>query len=274
MYSINGIPLDNTTYGWSLLRRSQMLTPAMKSLVTIDVPGRNGVIPGIRATSGAPMTTMVVRTPGTSLEVLYSVFQKDRGVGTLVVTADTSRYAVFELVSIEPEGINGADELINVTITIRLPYACWRASDISTQVMTPASPVHTDQTIFTGLSAEIEDPSFFLAGNFGNFEVRDNATGSWVKSAMTWPHVSGTGLLYVPSLSRAYRANVATPWTPGTGMSQYIDVSGNGGLRLSPTWFSDPTVRAASVTLTTTNQSGVSLTFRARNAYSIRKDDL
>ena len=270
MYEINGVPLDNDPMGWRLLRRSQALTTVGRSLSNVVIPGRSGVLPGVPSFGTAPMTTLVIKTPLENLEALYSLFLRDSGQGTFSVEGDTSRVAVFEVSSIDPQGVGAGDEYVNVTVLIRFPSADWRGTDLVVEgPITPASGVH-DLEIMAGISSPIVDGGVFIGGNFGNFSLRDEASGSWLKTVTTWPHVADTGLLYVGSTGQAFRATTAAPWTPTTDMSQYVTVSGGGGFRVTPTWDTDPSDRIAKLKLTTTNQSGVTFSFRALNAYAIR----
>lgn len=274
MYSVNGIPLDNETLGWSLLRRTQILTGVTKSLASVTVPGRHGVLQGVPAFKGTPTATLVIRTTGQGLEALYATFEVNGGRGLLTVTEDTTRAAVFELASISAEGLTAEDQLINVSVTIRFPTADWRDTGLTTtSAVTPSDPVE-EFTVFAGIGSDIIDSDIFIGGNFGNFELRDTGSSSWLKTVATWPHTSGTGLLYKSSTGHAYRATTSDPWTPTTDMSNYVDVSGGGGFRISPTWTTDPSDRIATLELTTTNQSGVTYRVRGYNAYALRNGDI
>lgn len=270
MYSVNTVPLDNEQFGWHLLRRTQLLTGINKALVSVDVPGRHGVLRGIPAYKGAPSATLVIRTPGETLEDLYALFEKNGGSGFLSLTEDDSRVAVFELASIDAQGINAEDELVNVSVTVRFPTADWRATTLTdTGALSLSSPV-TTHSVFPGISADITDAGIFLGGPFGNFELRDAGSGSWIKTASTPPIDAGYGLLYVGATGQAYLATQAAPWTPLADMSQYLTVSGGGGFRIAPTWDVDPSDRIAKLVLTVTNTSGVVFRARAFNAYALR----
>lgn len=274
MYSINGFPLDNPSFGWKLLRRSQILTGVTKKLHTVTIPGRNGTLKGIAAYKGEVFGTFVIRTVDTGLEPLYALFEKDGGMGVLMQTDDSSRYTIFELSSIDAEGINGSDKLINVTITVRFPTADWRATDPTiTAPVTPSSPVSTFE-ILPDIGSDITDMDIFIGGGFGNMELLDTGSGSWIKTTSTWPFVSDTGLLYVGATGQAFRATTAAPWTPTADMSQYVATSGGGGFRISPTWTTSPSDRIAQVELTTTSQSGVTFRVRAYNAFALRNGDI
>lgn len=274
MYTVNEVDLDNTTFEWHLLRRTQILTPVNKTTTSVTVPGRHGVIPGIPAFKGVPSSTLVVRTPGWSLEHLYAVFEKNGGRGVLRLTDNDDRSAEFELQSIEPQGINAEDELVNVAITIRFPTADWRGTEeiitSSTSVTTPVQQFG----LFSEISSDIADASIFIGGNFGNMELVDEGSGSWLKTILTWPHVASTGLLYVGATGQAFRATTASPWTPTADMSQYVDVSGGGGFRITPRWTSDPSDRIAHLDLTTTSQSGVTFRVRGYNSFALRNGEV
>lgn len=274
MYSVNNVPLDNEDFGWSLLRRTQILTGVTKNLSSVAVPGRHGALPGVPAFKGVPSSTLIIRTPGVNLEALYALFEYNGGMGILQVEDDPTRAAVFELASIDSQGINAADELVNVSVTIRFPTADWRdtAATITAAASMPA-PITTFD-VLAGIGADITDADIFIGGNFGNFELKDVGSGSWLKSIATWPNVSSTGLLYVGATGQAFRATTAAPWTPTADMSSYVDVSGGGGFRIAPTWSTDPSARIAKLELTTTNQSGVTFRIRAKNAYSLRNGEV
>lgn len=274
MYSINGVPLDNDTYGWRLLRRSQPLTSTGRNLSSVTIPGRHGVLSGVPSFKTAPITTLVMNIPGDTLEILYSVLEKNGGKGRLELTDDPSRSTQIELSSIDPEGINARDELLTVTFTLRHPTADWReTARTTTDALTPPTPVSTF-TLLPDISSDITDADIFIGGNFGNFELRDNGSGAWLKTIKTVPFVAGTGLLYVGSTGQAFRATTAAPWTPTADLSDYIDVSGGGGFRISPTWETSPSDRLASLQLTTTNQSGVTFRLRAFNAFALRNGEI
>lgn len=272
-YSVNGVALDNPAFGWSLLRRTQILTPISKRLASVVVPGRHGVIAGVPAFKNPPTATMVIRTPGEALEALYTLFEKNGGQGLLTLTDDSTRAAVFELSSIDPQGINHEDELVNVSVTLRFPTSDWRSTAYTTTSSMSVSSSVQEFDLFAGISADISDADIFVGGDFGNFEIEDSGSGSWIHTIKTWPHVSGTGLLYVGATGQAFRATTASPWVPTAEMSDYVDVSG-GGFRLTPTWDSDPSDTISTLELTTTSQSGVTFRVRGYNAFALRNGEV
>lgn len=274
MYTVNGVELDNETYGWSLLRASQMLTGVTKNLNSTTVPWRNGVIPKIPASRGGVTTVIVVKTSGTNLDRLYRLFSINGGVGTLELTADNTRYALFELASIDSAGRTAEDESVVVTITVRIPTADWRS--VAETVVAPATVADSPHafTLLPGISAEVFDADIFVGGNFGTFQLVDSSTGSWLATRVAWPYVSGTGLLYQGATGRAFRSLVSDPWTPGADMSGYIDVSGGGGFRITPDDTAGIDSPHASLSLTTGSRTSLTFGFRAYNAFLLRNGDL
>lgn len=275
MYSVNGTPLDNDALGWYLLRRTQLITQVTKRLTNVEVPGRHGVLSGIAAFRGAPTSTLVVRSPGENVEALYSLFTQNNGVGYLSLTDDSTREALFELASIDAQGITAMDELVNVTITIRFPTADWRAANETTVAPSAVTGAVTYYEVLDGISADISDGSFVVLGNFGNFELVDEGSGSWLKTIGTWPFSAGTGLLYVGATGQGFTVSSGAPWTPVSDASQYLDVSGGGGFRMTPYLRAgDPTDRTARLKLTVTSTGGVSFGVRAKNAYAMRNGEV
>lgn len=272
MYTINSIPLDNETYGWSLLRRTQIISGYSKRLQNVEIPGRAGVLPGVPATRGAVSSTLVIRTPGMHVETLYSLFEQNGGVGYLELDDDPTRRATFELGSIESTGITAKDELVNVSVTIRIPTADWR--DLTQTSVGPTSVTAPVQTfnLMTGISADIRDMDIVIGGAFGNFELKDLGSGSWLKTVKTWAFAGTNGLLYIGATGQAFRVANSAPWTPLEDVTDMIDVSGGGGFRMTPRTVSgNPSNRRAELQLTTTAQSGVTFRMRGYNAYIMRK---
>lgn len=275
MYSINDIPLDNPLYGWSMLRASQVLSSVTKGLSSVTIPGRPGVLPGIPSYRGAPVATIVVRTPDTGLEALYRLFGQNGGIGYMNVTADATRRTLFELTSISSDGITAGDELINSTISLRFPTSDWRDTDLTT--ITPSGVIDAiaNFSVLDGISAEIADADIFIGGDFGNFELDDAGSGSWLKTILSWPYVSGTGLLFKGATGQAFRAETTAPWVPTDDMTEYIDVSGGGGFKITPdSSGGDPSVGIASLKLITANQTLLTFGWRAQNAYVLRNGDI
>lgn len=275
MYTVNSLPLDNPTFGWRLMRRTQLITQITKKLTSIDIPSKPGVLSGVPAFRGPSTSVIVVRCAGAVVEPLYTLFTQNGGVGYIQLTDDPSRRALFELASIDSQGLTAFDDLVDVTITIRLPRAQWEDTALTT--VGPVSVTTAVQTVegFQGMTSEISAPDVFIDGDFANFTLTDFGSSSWLKTVKTFPNVAGTGLLYVGSTGQAFRANTTSPWDPTADMTDYIDVSGGGGFRLAPTLENaDPTATLVSLDLVTTAQSGVTIRVRGYKAYHMRNGSI
>jgi hypothetical protein len=216
-----------------------------------------------------------MRSTGDAIDALYALFYQNGGVGYLSLMDDPDRHALFELTSMDVQGIDAMDELNTVTIGLRFPTADWRSVDELIYTPTAVTDAIATFELYDGIGAEITDADIFVGGNFGNFELTDEGTGSWLKTIVTWPYVAGTGMLYVAGSGRAFRANVSAPWTPLSEMTSYVDQSGGGGFRISPAPVGlDPFTRHASLELVTSSQASLTFGLRARNAYLVRNGDL
>jgi hypothetical protein len=240
-----------------------------KSLTNISVPGRPGVIPGVRADKTAPTVTLVVKTPGANLQTLYTVLNSNNGLGTLALEDDATRAATFELASITPSGRDAYDATVIVSFTLRFPTADWRDVSRTDSGSQNVSTAVQEFEVFDGITSDILDADIFVGGDFGDFEILDVNSGAWLHTTTSWTHTSGTGLLYVGSTGQVYRADASDPWTPTATIGGIVSASG-GGFRISPYWDSDPTDTTGLLELTTTDQSGVTFRVRGYNAYDLR----
>jgi hypothetical protein len=156
----------------------------------------------------------------------------------------------------------------DVTITLSAYQGVWRDKDKVTvgpvDITTPVQALN----VLSGMSAPVYDGEIFLRGVFGDFTLVDTASGSWLKTARAWPGSSSTGLLYIGATQQAFSANESNPWVPVADMSGYIDVSPNGGFRMSPVFVGgDPADRRVELSLTTITQTSTTLRVRAKRAY-------
>ncbi|MGN7977444.1 hypothetical protein ACTJJ4_07705 [Microbacterium sp. 22195] len=129
MYSVNGVPLDNEEMGWRFRAPSQPLSGLSRERTTLSAAGRDGVISVPGATFGAVGLPLMVQTPRAQHEALVALFAED---GVLSLTDTPTRQARFEFLASSPAGHGAADEVIDVTCTIRLIDATWRDVDVTT----------------------------------------------------------------------------------------------------------------------------------------------
>lgn len=269
MYSINGIELENPTFGWRFLRRSQALMNVGKELASIAIPGRNGVLAGVPTFKSAPTATFVIHSTGLGVEALYALLERNGGYGTLALTDDSQRNTSFELASITAEGISASDRLVDVSFTLRFPTADWRATSFTIENPTVSGTV-TNADVFSDISSSIADADIFITGTFGKLRLDDIGSGSWLETVTSWVPAGGLGLLYNTSTGRTWTASTADPWTPITELGGYFNTSGSGGFRIAPTWSTDPSVRTGKVKLTLTTATSVTFKIRAKKAFALR----
>lgn len=115
MYAINGIPLDDETKGWRVLRAGTSTKGGItNTLNRVPVSGRPGYTPA-PSTFTEQVLIFNVRTPLEALEELMTL-----AASASVVTKedDPSREAHVELASAIPSSQFPRDELVDVTITL------------------------------------------------------------------------------------------------------------------------------------------------------------
>lgn len=265
MYSINGVPLDEgVSGGWRILRTGTSTQGGItNSLNTVPVPGRPGYRPAPH-TFAEQIVVFNVHTPRDRLEELLALCA---AATTLSLTGDSSKEARVELASAIPDSVMPCDDTFKVTVTLSIFEGVWR--DVTAVVEGPESITSPTQTftMLPDLSAPIYDMDIFIRGVFGEFVLTDSG-GSSLRTIRAWPGSAGTGLLYVGSTQQAFFSNNSNPWVPVSDASQYVSVSGNGGLRLTPKLVSgNPADREVEISLTTLSQTSTTLTVRAKRAY-------
>lgn len=265
MYSINGVPLDeDDLHGWRVLRRGTNTQGGVTNrLNNTPVPGRPGYRPAPN-TFAEQLIVFNVRTPRERLEELLALCA---AATTLTLTGDSSKEARVELTSAIPSSNAPADEWLDVSVSLIAYDGVWR--DVSSSVIGPTDITGPTQTftMLGDISAPIYDMDIFIRGVFGEFTLTDSG-GSFLKTVRAWPGSSGTGLLYVGSTGQAFLANESNPWVPVSDAGSYVDVSGNGGFRLTPKLVGgDPSDREVELSLTTLTQTSTTLRVRAKRAY-------
>lgn len=263
-YSINGIALNEGHSGWRILRDGTNTQGGItNTLNKIGAPLRPGYVPGAKTFTEVAII-LQMRTPRARLEELLALVDS---ATVLTRDDDSTKYMAIELASAIPSSDMPFDAEFDVTVTLSGYEGVWR--DTTAVDVGPITIASTPQTItmLSDLSAPVDDGLVFIGGVFGQFTLKD-AGGSWVKTVKAWPGTSTTGLLYNMDTGQAFKSTTADPFTPGISMAQYIDVSANGGFKLTPVLVSgNPKVRIVSLSLSTTTQSGVTLRVRAKRAY-------
>lgn len=266
MYSLNGVALHDQTRGWRILRAGTNTKLGISNrLNQVPAPGRNGYVPAPK-TFSEQMFVFVVRTTLAGLEPLLTLCA---AATELTLDDDLTKEARVELASAMPESDSPLDAMQDVTITLIAYEGVWRDVSAVTEGPTSITTPSQSLTMLTGLSGPIADMDVFIRGDFGQFTLLDSG-GSWLKTTQAWVGSSSTGIFFSGITGQAFLANESSPWTPVSDVSQYVDVSGNGGFQLTPKMVSgNPASRRVELTLTTLSQTSTTLRVRAKRAYRI-----
>lgn len=264
IYAINGIALHDAARGWRAKRAGTNTQGGItRNLVKVSAVGQDGYTPA-NSTFSEQIIVFNVKTTRAGLESLLVLCDAAR---TLSRTDDPTKEAYIRLASAIPSGEYPLDGWFDVTVTLSLYQGVWRdVEEVVFGAATISSPSQGFQ-LMTDIGAPISDMDIFIRGVFGEFSLVDSG-GTLLKTTKAWPGSSSTGLLYNGRSGQAFLANESSPWTPLADKSDYIDVSGNGGLRFTPKLVSgNPSNRRVELTLTTLTQSSTTLRVRGKRAY-------
>ncbi len=260
MYSIDGVPLKNSTYGWRVKRDgSNPFAPISRALVDFNTSGRDGTVQ-VRGFTATPTITLVITTPLANLDDLKQLLRL--GVA-LTLTADSSKRVGIELVSAVPEPLVLAGVgVYRVTAVFRLPSVYWRDANTSDQSAAITSSGQ-QVTVFSPSTGPVRDALVTVGGSITGLQVAGQQ-GTYFAFAPNIP--SGTWLTFDATSGRA--------WTGSGAYSQAIEVTGSiangkGPYFLEFTGTSDPAKVGSAMTITYTSASGASIGVRGRNAYDL-----
>jgi hypothetical protein len=257
MYSINGVPLDHPDMGWVFRAASKPLSGLSLDRTTLQAAGRDGIISLPGATLNAVGLSLVVQTPRSNHESLVALFAED---GLLSLTDAPTRVARYEFLASSPVGAGPAEQLLDVTFTIRLVDSTWRAAvETTTPALLTAASVPL--VLFPGLSAPVQDAVVKVKGAAAGLLVTDTS-GAW----LSFPNVPAGQWLRVEG-RRAFLTSTDT-WTGG------VDVSGDlrqGGPRrrfeITPQRGATPDLREGRLTITTSSRTAAAIEVRGRSAH-------
>lgn len=262
MFSINAVPLDNATYGWSLAAQSKPLSDVLRRVQGFTLPNRDGMEP-VPGAYDSPSIALVVQTPRSALETLYAVF----GASDLVLSqTDTpTRTVGVELLSAVVEGLTPVDAIVNVTFTLRLTGAFWRGPLVTSPVVT-VNAASVAATVLSGLSAPVGDVLVRVRGPITNAVVTDSA-GSYLSIP-----VALTASQYVRFNPKTGEAFLTTTdvWTGGTDYSGVVDFGGpRGYFEITPAFDPTPATRSGKVTITSTARTNAQFQTQGRTAHLV-----
>lgn len=262
MYSVNGIPLVNSTLGWRLRAPSRPLSEIVKRTTALRVPNMHGIIP-VPGTFDAPILPIVVRTPKASREALLALFTQS----TLLFSETTvpGRNVEAEFIGAPYESSGPADMFLDIRFMLRLNGVFWRDTTESTTAPVSLSAASVSTSVFAGLSAPVSDAVVRVAGATTLLRVTD-AGGSWVTYDPSIP--SGSYLRFHSDSGEAFVTS-SDVWTGGTDVSGAIDFGGPRGVFEITPAFTDPAVRSGQLTVTTATRSGAQIQVRGKGAYLV-----
>lgn len=261
-YSLNGIPFDNRTYGWTLRGASMPLADLTHELSSVSRQGRHGVISPDPGLLGAPTIMLVVQTPRAQRQTLEAFVRK----GGVLTSSYEPGQMVVEFASLSPTGHGDAEKIIDLAITFRVPAAAARAAEITTAPVALGAASVPVTGLFPGLGLEVQDAIVRIKGAASGLQVTDSG-GSWFTFA--GPIASTEWLRFEADTGRAFKTTTDT-WSGGSEVSGQIDYGGPRGLfEISPAWGSDPAVRDGRLTVATATRTGASVQVRGRAAFLV-----
>lgn len=263
MYSIDGVPLDNSALGWVFRSGSQPYSGMEADIVSSRATGRDGAKNGM-STYGSPTLKLVVQTPLANLEALNALF---RGHDlTLRKVSDSSRLARITLVTSEPARFYPGSRLIDMAYYVQIDGAYWRgATQTTTAPVTLSSASVVVDNILPGISAPVQDAIIRVRGGFTNLRITDTS-GAWV----TVNSLNEGAYVRIDCATlRAWWTNSDT-WEGGQETSGRCDFGGPRDLfEITPRWTSsNPASRAGRLTVeTATRTTQARIEIRGRGAF-------
>lgn len=263
MYSVNGVPLENPTLGWSLLKPTKPLAELTWERPSLRGQSMDGVLPGLPASLGAPVVVFVVQTSRTNYGALVALFADG---GTITKTGDSTKSIAFEVLGTTYEALSAeSDSLIAVTFQARFPSVYWRDSNTVTSTAASLSSSVQVSGLLPGITGIVPDAVIRIKGQASGVQVTDSG-GSWFTYSPNFP--AGSYLRFECATGRAY-VTTSDTWSGGTDVSGVVDFGGPRGVfELTPLLAAgNPASRSARLTVTTATNSGATLQLRGRATY-------
>lgn len=261
-YSINGIPLDNPTLGWKVIRGSTPVMGYERSAASIGSIGRDGErpLPSVR-TDGS--IQLMVRYTDETRSALINLMATPE-----IVVRDSKRpgwKATGRLLTASPEKFYGHTDWGVELFVISIPGGVWRA-DTNTTPKTEAGAMGVTHTLYPAITAPVQDAIVRLQGPLENPQVQDSS-GSYFVVRGTIP--AGEYVRFELATGRAWLTTTDT-WTGGTEISGEVDSGGPRHIfEITPTLAdpSDPLTTEARLSLTQSSyNTGSGIQVRGANA--------
>lgn len=261
MIYVNGVALDST--GWWLLDGSIPRMSVSMEHTKSRQAGRDGVTldGGVHGSGEFRFKMHVERAARTAL---FGVFRAPVLVVTDSALPGWSATGALAGSSMDSEyGFLGYDEEMFV---VEIPGGCWRGDEVTTS-LTAASALGAHLSVFSGLSAPVQDAIVRIKGPLEDPQVLDTS-GAFVVLDGTIP--TGEYLRFESDTGRAWLTDTDT-WAGGDEVSGLIDFGGPRDVfEITPRFPTptDPTIREGRLTLSQASyNTGAGIQVRGRPAF-------
>jgi hypothetical protein len=269
MYSIDGVPLQNTANGWRLKRSSEPRVSRSFTRATFQAAGRDGTA-SVRGYAPAPTMTLVVSTPAAGLEALLQLMTLG---GSVSLTADPGKVYAVEAITVTPVTIAIAGTgVYEVTAVYRIPGVWMRdaaTTDWIGQLAANAGVGSVNLAVLTASSAPVRDAKILVQGAIASPKFLAQ-NGTWVSFTGTTPTQANGGALMIDTARSRCWVNPSGGDLWGTAGAYDQSGSLNFGaypyaLELAPS----STALGATLTLSWASvNEPATVTIRAANAYN------
>lgn len=223
MYALDGVPLQNSTYGWRFKRSSEPKVARSVDRADFNASNRDGttVVRGHLATPTLPLT---VSSPGTNLERLVLLMS----LGTsLTLASDPSASLYVQAVTVTTVTVSAAgDGLYEVTAVYRAPQVWWRDAAPTTWtsagLATTSSPGAVSLAILPATTGWVTDAQVLITGGFDTPRVAGK-NSTWMQYSTT---IYGQWVRFDATKGKAYFGTIgdgADPWTGGSDATSHLD---------------------------------------------------
>lgn len=263
MYSLNGIPLDNASFGWTFLEGSSPILAHSVERERLRIPGRDGTVPLPGSTAPSIMRLLVETPGGAPYEALLALASADPVV---TLTSNPNRIAATEFLGSSGSADANGEEIIEVELLLNVPGAFWRDLNTTTTAAVNLTTAAVELEVMAGISAPVQDAIIRVKGACTGLQVSDDVGGSYFAYSGT---LTGTQWLrFEAATGRAY-VTTSDVWTGGTEVSGEIDYDGPRGVfEIMPDLtVGDPADRTGRLNVSTATRSAASVQVRGRGAY-------
>lgn len=215
---VNGVPLDDEVKGWALQGGTNPLLSVRMEHTVARMPGRDGVVfsGGVH---GAGEMRFKVKLSRGNREDLFSVFRAP----TLTVTSTEhpGLTAVGVLRGSSMENHYDFLDFDEELFVVEVADGAWRGTQVTSPLVS-ASALGADLTVFSGLSAPVQDAAIRLKGPLEDPQVTDTA-GSFFVLDGSIP--AGQYVRFEADTGRAWLTTTDV-WSGGTEVSGQVDFGG------------------------------------------------